>query len=262
MRGTWKVAIWLCCVWVAHAMAQDSHKVVDIPTRPGVTQRLLVLSPEAPQAAVILFAGGNGGLEITSTGSLGSGSGNFLVRSRELFAEQGFLVAVIDAPSDRPGPNYLDRFRYSAEHVADIKAVIAWLRSQARVPVWFIGTSRGTQSATYVATQLGGSEGPDGLVLTSTILTDNRGRPVLALPLDKLAIPVLVVHHERDGCRQCAYSSIPLLMTKLEGVPKKQLLAFQGGTSLGDPCEAFAYHGFNGIEADVVAQIAGWILAR
>jgi hypothetical protein len=29
-----------------------------------------------------------------------------------------------------------------------------------------------------------------------------------------------------------------------------------------DPCEAFAYHGFNGLERDVVGQTAAWILAK
>jgi len=127
------------------------------------------------------------------------------------------------------------------------------------VPVWLVGTSRGTQSAAYVATQLAGPDGPDGVVLTSTILSDDKGRPVPAMPLDKLRIPVLVVHHEHDGCKLCAFADIPSLMAKLDKASKKQLLAFKGGTTRGDPCEAFAYHGFNGLESDVVPQIAAWI---
>jgi hypothetical protein len=37
------------------------------------------------------------------------------------------------------------------------------------------------------------------------------------------------------------------------------LVTYKGGGNRGDPCEAFAYHGFNGLEKDVVARIAGWI---
>jgi hypothetical protein len=81
------------------------------------------------------------------------------------------------------------------------------------------------------------------------------------MPLDRLAIPVLVVHHEQDGCKLCAFADVPALMSRLDKAPKRQLLAFKGGTSRGDPCEAFAYHGFNGIERDVVEQIAAWITA-
>ena len=29
--------------------------------------------------------------------------------------------------------------------------------------------------------------------------------------------------------------------------------------SQGEPCEAFAHHGYNGIEGDVIAKIAAWI---
>jgi hypothetical protein len=96
---------------VAQAHAQITQKVVDIPTRPGVTQRMLVLSPPEAKAAVILIAGGHGGLQIFPNGSFNWGAGNFLVRTRQAFAEQGLMVAVIDAPSDRQSPPYLSGFR-------------------------------------------------------------------------------------------------------------------------------------------------------
>lgn len=252
----------LLFAFAAQACGQTAAQVVDIPTRPGVMQRMIVLAPPAPKAAVILFAGGHGGLQIAANGSLGWGEGNFLVRTRQFFADQGLMVAVVDAPSDRQAPPYLGGFRQTAEHAADIKAAIAWLRGQAKLPVWLVGTSRGTQSAAYVATQLDRADGPDGIVLTSTILTEDKGRPVPAMPLDKLRIPVLVVHHEQDGCRHCLFSDMPALMSKLEPLSRKQLLTFKGGVSRGDPCEAMAHHGFNGLEREVVAQIAAWISAQ
>jgi len=66
--------------------------------------------------------------------------------------------------------------------------VVDALRKRFRVPVWLVGTSRGTLSAAATGLQLG--KATDGVVLTSTM----------------------------------------------------------------------AYHGFNGIEAEVVAAIAKWIL--
>ncbi len=263
MHGTLKISIllfFLTCF--SHAWGQSAQQVVDIPTRPGISQRMLVLSPQEPKAAVILFAGGHGGLQIFPNGSFNWGDNNFLVRTRQLFADQGLLVVVVDAPSDRQSPPYLGGFRQRPEHVADIKAVIAWAREQAGVPVWLVGTSRGTQSAAHVAIELSDAEGPDGLVLSSTMLTDDKGRPVTAMPLGELRIPVLVVHHERDGCSHCSFKDIPRLMEKLGSVPKKQLLSFKGGENRGDPCQALAYHGFNGLEREVVAQIAAWILAK
>jgi pimeloyl-ACP methyl ester carboxylesterase len=242
--------------------AQPAVKVVDIPTRPGVTQRLLVLSPAEPKAAVVLFAGGHGGLQLSPNGSMQWGERNFLVRSRQLFADQGLLVVVVDAPSDRQSPPFLQGLRQKPEHAADIKAVIGWLREMSKVPVWLIGTSRGTQSVAYLATELAGADGPDGIVLTSTILSDNNGRPVPAMPLAKIRVPVLVVHHEQDGCRACAFADMPALMNKLGGAPKSQLLSFKGGDNQGDPCEALAFHGFNGLERDVVQQVSAWVTAK
>ncbi len=246
----------------SQVQAQTTQKVVDIPTRLGVTQRMLVLSPPTAKAAVVLIAGGHGGLQIFPNGSFKWGAGNFLVRTRQLFADQGLMVAVIDAPSDRQSPPYLAGFRQKPEHAADMKAVIAWMREQSKAPVWLVGTSRGTQSAAYVATELFGPEGPDGIVLSSTILIDDGGRPVPAMPLEKIRVPVLVVHHEQDGCAHCQFANVPALMTKLDNSPRKELLSFKGGENKGDPCEAMAYHGFNGLDREVVPQIAGWILAR
>ena len=260
IRG-WVIA--LIAVLAVQALAQTTQTTVDVPTRPGVTLRLLVLTPPEPKAAVILFTGGDGGLQMLPDGGLKRGGGNFLVRSRQLFADQGLMVAVIDAPSDRQSAPFLSGFRQTPDHVADVKAVMAWLRTQTRVPVWLVGTSRGTQSAAHVAVELaGGADGPDGVVLTSTILTEDKGRPVTAMALGKLRIPVLVVHHEQDGCRLCSFSDLPLLMDKLTNAPRKQLLTFKGGNNVGDPCEAMAYHGFNGLEKDVVSQTAAWVLAK
>jgi dienelactone hydrolase len=252
-------SLMLMC-WAAHARGQISEKVVDISTRPDVHQRMLVLSPQKPKAAAILMAGGHGGLQISTDGRLGWGKGNFLVRSRQLIADQGLLVAVVDAPSDRQNPPYLSGFRGTSEHVMDLKAVIAWLRKQADVPVWLVGTSRGTQSAAYAAICLPGREGPDGLVLTSTILTDSKEFSVPALQLDRLRIPVLVVHHVNDGCNHCRYAAISKLMKKLVNAPKKELIPVRGGISRGNPCEAYAHHGFNGIESEVVNKIGAWVL--
>ena len=177
-----------------------------------------------------------------------------------MFAAHGLLTVVIDAPSDRQSDPFLSGFRQTPQHVTDIKAVIAWLKQQVKVPVWLVGTSRGTQSAAYIGTQLPLVDGgPDGLVLTATILLDPNGTPVPNMALEKIGVPVLVAHHRQDGCSLCPYAELPRLMNKLTLSPKKRLLTFDGGQNVGDPCEAFAYHGFNGIESDVVTKIAQWI---
>ena len=82
-----------------------AQRVVDVPTRPGVSQRFLFLSPREPRATVVLFAGDHGGLQIAADGRFqyGNLAVNFLVRSRKLFVEHDLAVAIVDAPSDRQG---------------------------------------------------------------------------------------------------------------------------------------------------------------
>jgi dienelactone hydrolase len=259
MRAHGLLSTLLLCFLSAISSVRAEDRVVDIPTRNGVSQRFLLISGGEPKAAVVLFAGGHGGLQLTETGSPRWGNNNFLVRSARLFAAQGLAVVVIDAPSDKQSPPYLSGFRQSPEHAADVKAVIAWLKEEVKRPVWLIGTSRGTQSVAAVSTALASSGGPDGIVLTSTILNDPRSRPVPDMALDKLSVPVLVVHHEQDGCRVCLFRDMPRLMEKLATLPRKELMTLRGGENQGDPCEALAYHGFNGLEGEVVRRIAAWI---
>lgn len=234
--------------------------VRDVPTRPGVTQRVLLIKPEQPVASVILFAGGNGLVQIGPDASVGRG-GNFLVRSREHFAQAGFLVAVIDAPSDRIEGPALDYFRQTAEHATDVSHVIALLRNELKRPVWLIGTSRGTTSVANAAIRLR-ERGPDGVVFTASMVGPDRER-VPSMAIESIRVPALVVHHEDDQCRYCLMRDVPALMSGLKGAPKSELIAVKGGgPPRGDPCLAFHYHGFVGIEGEVVRRITDWIKAQ
>jgi len=254
-------ALFLLALFSSVVLSDVSPRTVDIPSRPGVTQRILYLKPDQPRSAVVLFAGGDGGIGIGQDGSLRKG-GNFLVRSRKLFADRGAAVAVVDAPSDRQSYPFLDGFRQTDKHAADIQAVVDWLRRDIGRPVWLVGTSRGTISVAYLATVLQSSSGPDGIVLTSTVLDDRRERAVPEMPLNRIRVPVLVVHHENDGCKVCLYADMPRLMKRLAPLARKELITFQGGRDEGNPCQARAYHGFNGIESDVVGRIVAWIDAE
>lgn len=249
-----------CAATLPAAAQAPASEVLDVPTRPGVTNRVLLVAPPAPRAVALLYAGGHGGLQIAADGEIRWGETNFVVRTRRQFADQGLLAVVVDAPSDRQQPPYLNRFRQTAEHAQDAAAVIAELRRRYAVPVWLVGTSRGTQSVASIALALQDQPGgPDGLVLTSSILADPASRALPAMALEKLRLPVLVVHHEQDGCAHCRYADLPQLTDKLQA-PRRQVLTFTGGANVGDPCEPRAHHGFNGLEQQVVPAIARWML--
>ena len=238
--------------------AVADEELVRLPTRPGVMQPFWLLTPPGPPvASVILFTGGPG-LLFSERKPVLSGR-NFLIRSRDKFAAAGFLVVSVDGPSDHP--EGLDSFRTSAEHAQDIAAVITYVRQKAPVPVWLVGTSRGTISAASVTARLKGG-GPDGLVLTSSIVAPNRRLAAIrgVVDVEAIAVPTLFVHNKEDGCAVCPFSAVPNEMARFTHAPRKELIAVSGGSEpLSDPCEALSRHGYIGIEDEVVAKIAGWI---
>lgn len=254
----------LALVASGFAFAQ-AQQVLDLPTRPGVTVRTLVLEPTAPSSVVVLISGGAGQLDIASNGYIRR-DGNFLVRSRGLFADRGHAVLLLDAPSDRSRPPYLGGdFRESPEHAADLGAVIGWARARYGKPVWLVGTSRGTHSAATAALQLQAPALPDGIVLTSTIMGRSRfgestARPLTEVDLTAAKLPVLVVHHEQDPCGVCPPAMLPELLKRMPA--GTALHTFTGGQSRGGACDPFSHHGFNGIEDRVVEDISAWIRSR
>jgi len=178
----------------AHA---NSSSLVSIQTPRGVKQAFILIRPKTdPAASVILLAGGHGALGLKSASAMKWGAGNFLVRSRERFADQGFMVAVVDAPADKQdGMNGV--FRMGAAHAGDIGAVIAYLKQQAPVPVWLVGTSMGTFSAAGGAIA---SRGTDGLVLSSTmtrtkpdwVIAKSHPDSVASMDLPRVSVPTLI----------------------------------------------------------------------
>jgi len=103
----------------------SSTELVKIETRPGVTQKFILITPVDPVAAVVLFAAGRGKLGMAGFGGKPTlaRSDNFLVRAREDFADHGLMVAVVDSPSDQQARGINSLFRISKEHVQDIEAV-------------------------------------------------------------------------------------------------------------------------------------------
>lgn len=238
-------------------------RVIDIPTREGVTERVLWLPAQTqPVGILMVMPGGHGGLRISDAGSIAWGENIFLVRNREALSRMGLHVLIVDAPSDRGAPNYLRGFRQTADHVSDLRAIIQWARKEAPgLPLWLAGFSRGTQSAAYAGLRLSGSaDAPDAVVLVSSIVVDKPGgRPVSAMPLEHMRVPVLVIHHRRDSCEFCPFDRAQSMMNDFSNAPARQLLAYDGGRDHRDSCGPLGYHGYAGIEDTVASEMVAWL---
>ncbi len=234
--------------------------VEDITTPRGATVRLLVETGDNPFAVVVLFAGGPGVLDISEYGRIGKLAGNFLVASRQHFQKAGAITAVIDAPSDRR--NHLHGFRDSQDHADDVAAVVRHLQAKYKLPVWLVGTSRGTESVANAGARLTGDGKPAGIVLTASITVPHRKFPyhVLTSELERIAVPVLIAHHRQDACEHCPPGNVETIRTRLTHAKPVKVLWYDGGEGMkGDPCEANHYHGFVGIRQPVVRDIMAWI---
>lgn len=255
----------LLCALTEPVNAADAS-LVSIRTPRGVTQSFILIKPDDPVASVILFAGGKGVLGLKSASEMGWGAGNFLVRTREKFAAQGLMVAVVDAPSDRRDRMKVS-FRMSKDHARDIAAVAAHLKREKDVPVWLVGTSMGTFSAANGAI---GSSGIDGLVLTSTV---TRAKPewkiakshrdgVASMTLSGVTVPVLILSHLKDGCAITPAADTPKLRARLTKAAKVETLALDGGSPpQAEACEGKSAHGFFGIEDEAVGAVVQFIKA-
>ncbi len=234
----------------------------------GATQKIVLTKPSsAPTASVILMAGGHGKLDVSkSSGKVrfGWGGKNNLVRTREMYADQGFLVATMDSPTDRGKMNAI--WRMSEAHVEDIGAVTKYLKQMANVPVWVIGTSKGSFSAANAGISL--KESINGIVLTSSITKSKSGwkiyddypNGIANMNLANVTVPVLIVSHEDDQCALTPASDISMLASQFTASVKVEKSIISGGDApKSGPCKALSAHGFLGVEADVVKKIASFI---
>lgn len=247
---------------MAGVSAQSDAPLITLETRPGVTQSFILMRPERPVATAILFVGGSGRVAI---GRVRRGElldrGNFLLRIRYELVRHGIMIAIVDTPSDHQGNEGMAKyFRATAEHAQDIEAVIQRLGMIAPVPIWLIGTSRGTESAAALATR--GLPGIAGIVLTSSMsMPTPNGPSMFELPLERITVPVLVVAHKDDACRATPPWKAPQIIALLTGSSRKALVMMEGGRSAqSDPCEALAAHGFFGVEVETVEAVVNFMI--
>lgn len=222
------VAAALVCLMTTTARADETVTVGG--------SRAVLIKPASPRASVILMPGGSGAINPGEHGEINGLKGNQLVRTRSAYAARGLAVLVVDASVD---------LQSAVQYMAAIKR-----------PVTVVATSRGTQRA---AEGIARGARPDALVLTSGFLSaeSGGGSNVMSIIGSPSALPrTLVIHHRNDGCKFTAPAGVDPFVKWSAG--RARVAWLSGGRNEGDPCEAWGYHGFNGLDGQVVGLAAGF----
>ena len=136
----------LACI-LAMPSAYAEGMLFKVPTRDGVVTTLFWEAAPEAKATVFLFPGGGGGFGKFEDGK--ATGGNFLVRSAPYFLSNGFNVAIFGRPNDMDELGWTERTE--PKHMTDVAKVLEFVKQKSGLPVWIVGTSRGTVSATAMA---------------------------------------------------------------------------------------------------------------
>lgn len=252
-------------MWLlALATPTQAQKIIRLSSRPGVTQVYILISPpEKADAIVVLFRGSHGLMHPRiENGKVRFSRNGFLPRSYAEFLKRGVTVAMVDAPSDRQRDGMGVEFRQSEEHLTDVSAVIADLsRRFLELPLFLVGTSRGTVSVASVAGRL--TKEISGVVLTATLFRSSGTRSLTRrlrqarLDFDRIQSPLLFVHHVSDPCPRAPYEDTASISEKYP------LISVSGGLDTNpNECQPLGPHGFYGKESETVEQIVNWMLKK
>jgi hypothetical protein len=256
----------LACVWLlSSAVGAPAQELVTLSTRPGVTQAYFIASlPKDLQALAVLFPGSGGSIRLRQEkGEIKFGPNNFLVRSRGEFVKRGVVAVIVDAPSDYQGGGGMsDDFRLGADHFTDITAVVADIGKRfPSLPIFLVGTSRGTISAAALGARFGSQLA--GVVLTSTVFRQSSGRAgesgrgLSRFDFGTIKIPVLFAHHVSDQCGVTPYGDAARLADKYPLIS-----VFGGRPPESGPCDPFSAHGYFGKESETVEEIVNWMMKK
>lgn len=245
------LAALLIASWVT-ARAEVVEELVQLPSVGDARVPVLLSRDDArpTEAVAVLFNGGGGAVGLLQR--IPRPGANFLVRSRGLFATRGVATAVIDVPTDLGVMS--DAYRMSRRHSDDVRALVSDLQQRfPGLPVFLVGTSRGTVSAAYAGAALG--DAVAGVVLSSTVFNATRGGAgVSGFDWDTIRSRLLFVHHVDDGC-----GATPYAMARRVAAARALISVHGGDAPRSEPCEAFSAHGFLGVEAPVVGAIVAWM---
>lgn len=232
----WVLALTTCMVACAAQVCLAEETLIETAVNANGVAIPYMLSYKnlSPRYVVILFPGGNGLMNLHKEDNriVFGLKGNFLIRSRNLIVDDEFVTVATN----------------STKSAENFQTLLDDLKKRfPTAQIYLMGTSNGTFDTMALAEYLSDK-------IAGEIHTSSR-QQVYYFDPTKYKNRHLIVHHKNDTCRVTPFNSA-LHSREAYG---SELLVMEGGTSTGDACEAFAYHGYHGIERDTMEAIKQWI---
>jgi hypothetical protein len=188
----------------------------------------------APHYVLILFPGGLGVVDphLEDGKLVYQAKSNFLLRARQYLVDDEFATVATNSTSSE----------------GQIQALLDDLnRRFPQAKIYLMGTSRGTTDTMALAGYL--QDKIAGEIHTSSM------QPIAYFDSKKYHNRQLIVHHLNDSCKNTPLNAARLSHDRYG----TDLIVMEGGVTVGNTCEPFAYHGYNGIEKQTSDAIKAWV---
>ncbi len=229
----------------------------DVPT-----QTLYWESSDA-KATLVLIPGGAGHLGLNPTRK--DPSNSFYQALKKLTdttaGNPGINVVLFDSPSQLDSnPRGYPSSRATADHLSRISGVIRFYKQKTGKPVWLMGHSNGAVSITEFLRYNDPERAPSqisGLIVSGA-------RKVAYFEERPIGMPVLFLHHERDGC---ANADPRASVQNFEQVKKTNTSVTEfrflksGEPESSSPC-ASGYHMYYGADIEMNEVLRNFILSN
>ena len=250
-------------------LESDTGRTEGFFTKSPVYQRAVMWpAAEKSDTAVLFYPGWPGKMWLESNSTHYPPGFNTPINPNT-FQTTNISLVMMDCPTDELGPKSYDRpqlcddtYRSSARHAEDARLIIKKMKTEFNITkIYLIGHSHGTISAKILGREL--ADEISGVISSGASSRQygngdykNFGWAGARFNMKSLKVPVLNIHHEKDGCMYNPFSTVQNYSTN-------NLITVRGGMQTGDPCKKDSYHSYQGYSSDTISMaIINWIKTR
>ncbi|MBN1828416.1 MAG: hypothetical protein JW884_04630 [Deltaproteobacteria bacterium] len=251
------------------AAASLPEEIMTVSSRHEERLSAIVLRPERPRAILLCFD------EVDQSETAGPGdsppSKTFFRRNMQLLAKRGFVVVLVNMPSELYEELLGDFSNGNSRSLREIQDIAAHINAPPGCPLWAAGFDNGSLLATAAAIQM--NDIIQGLIVLSPPATGpgrkmkglmthsvKRIRGILSMPLHRVTTPTLILSHGKDRCGRTPPSAALRIQNLLIHAPSFKV-RYVYGKPLKDspPCHPESEHGFFGSEGEIIFLIHSFI---